>query len=164
MESRSGGFFIQNLPTPGNPGDFTVVVPAAAGGLMLYYLNNADPHQGWQLAEHFAADKGTFSGAALIRSSFGDLEVVGVAGGRLLHYYRTNSFQLGKDIAGGVVGAPGFIQNLPTPGNPGDCTVVVPADGGGLMLYYRDNKDSKQTWGLWPPDCPASSEKPDCPA
>jgi hypothetical protein len=121
-------------------GNFEVVAPLSGGGLQHYWRNNDQEGYPWTASASFGQGFGSFSGACLIESSFGNLEVVGVAGGQLIHFYRDNTspqWSAGDVIDTGASGAPGFIQS--NAGIPGNFEVVTPLGPGGLQHYWRNN-------------------------
>lgn len=76
----------------GTVGNFELVVPAAAGGLVSYTRNNDAPNLPWSGPTFFGQSLGIVGSASLIESNFGNppgnLEVVSQAGGSLYSFYR----------------------------------------------------------------------------
>jgi hypothetical protein len=85
----------------GSRGNFELVVPLASAGLALFWRNNDASGFPWSGPTVIGASVGVFEAATMIQSNFGpgNLEVVGLAGGRLYHFWRG--------------GAPGFVWHGP---------------------------------------------------
>ena len=83
--------FIQKRTSPyeGAP-NFEVVVPASPSGLQHFWRDNNDPDLPWIGPMTFGTEFGEFSGASLIQSTYGHLEVVAVLedGSGLMHFWR----------------------------------------------------------------------------
>jgi len=135
----------------GFKGNFELVTPLASGGLAHYSRANDDPNLQWYGPAVFGVEAGGFDAACLIQSHFsssgngpGNLEVVGRAGGMLLHYWRDDAppyqwhgpdaIPLGGQIP---VGTPSFIQDRFLPN--GYFQVITPTSAGGLAHFTRDN-------------------------
>jgi hypothetical protein len=140
------GFFIQSRF--GNQGNFEVVLPERrAGGLVHYWRNNDEPTFPWSGPSPFGTGLGEVDGVSLIESNYGspgNLEIVAVAGGQLVHFWRDSVWNGPITIAGSVAGGPGFIQSRF--GTQGNFEVVVPTVSGGLTHYFRNNDDSNLPW------------------
>jgi hypothetical protein len=132
-------------------GNFELVTPLASGGLAHYSRANDDPQLGWYGPTIFGENGGVFEAACLVQSNFsssgtgpGNLEVVGHAGGLLLHYWRDDAPPYtwhGPDAIpmGGVIptGTPSFIHEHH--GALDYFQVVTPTAAGALAHYTRDN-------------------------
>ena len=143
------GFLIQSRF--GVVGNFEVVVPASSGGLVHFWRNNDDPSFPWSGPTPFGGGLGNIDGVSLIQSNFGspgNLEVVASVGGKLYHFWRDSgpSFTWNGpfSVTGGVSGSLGLIQSHF--GTKGNFEVVVPALGGGLAHYWRNNDDPSFPW------------------
>ncbi len=106
----------------------------------------------WTTAETITNDAlpGPWFGAALLKSSFGNLEIVAAhADGRLAHFWLAGVFgwQGPTFLPGVAAGPPAFIQSRF--GATGNFEVIVPRPGGGLSHFFRDN-DHGQTWHTAP--------------
>jgi hypothetical protein len=89
---------------------------------------------------------GPFKGAALILSSYGNLEVVVTqADGALAHFWLYGDFGWRGPtfLPGKASGPPAFIQSRF--GRVGNYEVIVPRPGGGLSHFWRDN-DGGEVW------------------
>ena len=78
------GCFIQSRF--GSRGNFEVVLPAKGGGLVHFSRDN--DAGGWSGPAAFGNAAAAVSGASLIQSNTGTLEVVAVVGGQLFHFWR----------------------------------------------------------------------------
>jgi hypothetical protein len=79
---------IQGPSFGSTPGNFEVVTPLATGGLAHYYRDNSNSSQPWVgPTAQFGYQYFLFDGAALIRSNYGNLEVVASQSFSLYHYY-----------------------------------------------------------------------------
>ncbi len=130
---------------PGNPGNFELVgpVPGFGGGLGLahYWRNDSAPGAPWALGERFAADIGTFSGAVVIESTYGNLEVVASGGAQLYAYFKTPTGAWSSTFAipgaSHERGTAAFLQG--TFGSPGNFEVAAPNATAGIDYFWRDN-------------------------
>jgi len=123
--------FVQSFGIHGN---FEVVAPLNTGGLAHWWRNNGIPSRPWHGPTHFA--HGTFSSIALVQNDNGNLEVIAVTAGDLVHYWRDHghAWHGPTAIAGGPVnGQPGFAQL-----HDGTLHAVAPLAGGGLGHWIRD--------------------------
>jgi hypothetical protein len=141
----------------GTRGNFELVVPLASGGIAHYDRNNDDPSFPWFGPNVFAADVGVFSAVSLIQSNFGtpgNLEVVAIHDGELLHFSRDSGpgFRWfgpdpvttnGRPVTG-VTGNPSLIQGRF--GTRGNFELVVPLLDGGLAHFDRNNDDPAFPW------------------
>jgi hypothetical protein len=129
----------------GRRGDFEVVVPLAAGGMVHYRRDNdAGPPPPWHRGAEFGAPAGRVAAVSLIQSNYGtpgNLEVVARVGNRLAHFYRDGGAGAAWSgpyfFATGVDGAPSLVQSRF--GRKGNFEVVVPLAAGGLAHYSRNN-------------------------
>ncbi len=140
-QPRGAPSLIQN---PGSPGNFELVVPLAGGGLAHLTRLNDDPAVPWTEARLFAPG---CTEASLIRSSFGNLEVVAGAGGQYQHFF--------FDEGAGVWAGPTAVAyqdpplDLPSQGEwrvPYSCAVVgihsaLLHTGKVLFFTYRASED-----------------------
>ena len=141
----------------GTRGNFELVVPLASGGIAHYDRNNDDPSFPWFGPNVFGADVGIFSAVSLIQSNFGtpgNLEVVAIFQGQLLHFSRDSGpgfhwfgpepvIANGRAVTG-VTGNPSLIQSrFLTRGN---FELVVPIFEGGLAHFDRNNDDPAFPW------------------
>src|SRR5262249_49782215 len=105
----------------------------------------------------FAADVGVFSAVSLIQSNFGspgNLEVVAIQNGELLHFSRDSGPGFhwfgpepvavnGRNVTG-VTGNPSLIQSRF--GNRGNFELVVPMLNGGLAHFDLNNDHPSFPW------------------
>jgi hypothetical protein len=159
ISGLSGGpCFIQSRF--GTRGNFELVVPLASGGIAHYDRNNDDPSFPWFGPNVFGADVGVFSAVSLIQSNFGtpgNLEVVAIFQGQLLHFSRDSGpgfhwsgpepvIANGRAVTG-VTGKPSLIQSrFLTRGN---FELVVPIFEFGsrrLAHFDRNNDDPAFPW------------------
>lgn len=134
-------------------GNFELVVPLAARGLVHYWRNNDVEYVPWNGATFFGVNDGTFDAATLIQSSFtegpniGNLEVIARQQGRLVHYWRPDQAPFpwigpfGADVGlpiVGVSGDPSLIQGR-FGTNRRNFEMVVPLASGGLAHFWRNN-------------------------
>jgi hypothetical protein len=146
--ARNSGFLIQS--TFGAKGNFEVVTPGRATGLLHLWRNNDAASMPWSTPTTIAT--GVFAGATLIQSNFGtpgrgNLEVVARSGNQLVYFSRddqTLSWTGPTPIASGVTGNPALIQG--TYGTRGNFELVTPMAGGGIGHYWRDNDDPALAW------------------
>ena len=80
----------------GDQGNFDVVVPSTAGGLVHFWRNNDAPGLPWNGPYPFGQPLGMCTGSSVIQSDFeapglpGNLEVVAVTGGgQMVHFGAT---------------------------------------------------------------------------
>jgi hypothetical protein len=141
----------------GTRGNFEMVVPLASGGIAHFDRNNDDPSFPWFGPNIFGADVGVFSAVSLIQSNFGspgNLEVVAIHDGQLLHFSRDSGpgfHWFGPDPVNpggrpvtGATGIPSLIQGRF--GTRGNFELVVPLADGGLSHYDRNNDDPSFPW------------------
>ena len=135
----------------GEQGNFELVVPAAGGGLLFFWRNNDDPAMPWNGPYPFAQASGVIDGVTLIQSNYGspgNLELIARAGDWLHFYWRDSgpAFQWNGpyEIANGTAGIPCLIQGRF--GQQGNFELVVPAAGGGLLFFWRNNDDPAMPW------------------
>jgi hypothetical protein len=154
--------FIQGTDGTGSIKNFELAVPRTQGGFSAYWRNNDlppdVPSREWRGAIT-ATSTGDINGLSLLENKVtapgipgaGNLEVVAVRDGTLVHFYRdrvTKAWSSGLTIPGsaGVTGQPGFVQNDASHKN---FEVVVPrtaAAGGGLAHFWRNNTNSNFQW------------------
>ena len=116
-------------------GDFEVVAPLTPGGLGHWFRDNGVPAQTWHGPTKFGPGAAKFAAASLIQNDNGDLEVVAVQGGKLVHFWRDGANAWHGPIAipsADVSGQPGFVQ-----AQDGTFQVVAPLSGGGLGHWSR---------------------------
>jgi hypothetical protein len=141
----------------GTRGNFELVVPLASGGIAHYDRNNDDPSFPWFGPNIFAADVGVFTAVSLIQSNFGspgNLEVVAIHNGQLLHFSRDSGpafhwfgpepVVANRRAVTGVTGSPSLIQGRF--GIRGNFELVVPLLEGGLVHFDRNNDDASFPW------------------
>ncbi len=136
----------------GHKGNFELVAPAAAGGLVHLSRNN-DSGNGWSPPTHFGQSLGNVTGVTVIQSNFGspgNLEVVAIANNKLHTFWRNSgpafrwygpstieaSFQ--------VTGNPALIQSRY--GTKGNFELVAPSASGGLLHFWRNNDSGSLPW------------------
>lgn len=144
MAAPHSGFLVQ-VPSD-ELGNFEMVVPTPSGGLVHCWRDNTVGNLPWSEPNFFGS--GFASGTSLIYSSFGHLELVAVADGQLVHYWRDTKppfpwygpFPIGS----GVSGNPALLQG--TFGALGNFEVVVPLASGGLAHWGRDNDTPDLVW------------------
>ena len=138
-------------------GNFELVVPRSAGGLMHFWRDN--DVEVWHQAPDFATSVGHVSAVSLVQSSFsagggiGNLEVVARVGDKLALFWRpdtTDATWQGTEnvvyFASGTSGIPSLIQGRF--GRHGNFELVTPLASGGLAHYWRDNDDPSLAWHL----------------
>lgn len=135
----------------GATGNFLLVVPSAAGGLLATTRDNDATGRPWTAPQRFGT--GTYRAVALIQSNFltggnGNLELMALKGTTLEPWWRagTGPWTLSSPpVATNVDGAPAFVQS--TAGTIGNFEVVAPVSGGGLAHWSRDNDAPGRPWG-----------------
>jgi hypothetical protein len=135
----------------GTQGNFELVVPGAGGGLNHCWRDNDHPNLSWNGPFPFGEGLGQVDAVSLIQSNFGtpgNLEVIARVGDRL-HFFGRDSgppwwWHGPVEIASGVRGNPALIQSRF--GTQGNFELVVPAAGGGLHFYWRNNDDPNLPW------------------
>jgi hypothetical protein len=161
-------FLIQS--TYGTAGNFEAVVPGPGGtlgpgGLVHVWRNNDDPPTlPWTADGPFLTILENIGGVALIQSNTatpnaipgypGNLEIIVVANGELLHFWRNPATMdwiadLNNPIASGVSGWPAIIQS--SFGTVGNFEVVVPLSNGGLQHFWCNNDFTGQPWSATTP-------------
>jgi hypothetical protein len=154
----------------GQHGNFEVAVPSAGGGLAHWWRNNDDgAGEAWSPANVPVSRSGSWQGAGMLQPidsigrflphlrtlpesvadiPFGNLELVGVREGQLVHMRQAHPGGGWSEIAvidSGVQGRPGFVQS--GWGRRGNFEVVVGAVGGGLRHYFMDRDDpDNEVW------------------
>src|SRR5713101_1737536 len=139
--------------THGVPGNFEVVSPASAGGMVHYWRDNSTTQWSipWSAPSPFGS--GDVNGVGLIQSNFttnsvGHLEVVATVGSTLVTYWRDDGGTMAWDgptvIGSGARGTPGFVQSRH--GTKGNFEVVAPRAAGGLAHYWRNNDAAGLPW------------------
>ncbi|MEO6845328.1 MAG: hypothetical protein ABI184_09150 [Ginsengibacter sp.] len=136
----------------GKKGNFELICPLAAGGLVYYFRNNDDPQLPWSAPFVFAQNLGNVDAVTMIQSNYGnpgDMEVVVRVGNQLHFLWRDSgpAFNWSAPISigqPGVSGNPVLIQSHF--GKQGNFELVVPLQAGGLVLYWRNNDDPQQPW------------------
>lgn len=103
------------------------------------------------------------SSISLIRSSFGNLEVIVLTpGAGLTHYYQDYRDRAGRWSFGGrlpeagdpldgfdeIVGPPSFIQQPSLSGSPGNFEVLAPRIDGTIVHYTRHNDQPGYPWTI----------------
>jgi len=131
----------------GGVGNFEVVVPQAGGGLAhLWRDNDRGANPPWRCAQQ--PDTGdVWSGVALLYSSFGNLEAVGIRNGELIcltQNWAGGAWVKSAPLDTKVQGSPALVQT--TYAQPGNFDVVVAKVDGGLAHYWRDNAAVARTW------------------
>ena len=151
--TRHSGSMIQSRF--GNHGNFEVVVPSTAGGLVHFWRNDDIPGFPWNGPYTFGQSLGVCTGASVIQSDFeapslpGNLEAVAVTGGgEMVHLWRDSgpafAWNISTTIASGVRGKAALIQSKF--GTKGNFEVVVPSATGGLLHFWRDNDAPTLPW------------------
>ena len=142
--------FIQSRFGRPDRGNFEVVVPSVGGGLMHLFRDNANDEPTWQDAASPASPQmGPWEGVSLLHSSFGNLEIVGVMGGRLTFLWQngpggpwSDPVVIDRDLE--VRGRPGFIQS--PYGGVGNFEVAVALRDGRFAHFWRNNDDPNHPW------------------
>lgn len=140
--------FIQSAH--GAKGNFEVIAAVAGGGFAQWWRDNDAPSLTWY--GPFVVSGPPLDDVALVQSNFGplgNLEIIARQGDQLVAYWRDDgaSWQWHGPVTfapGGVAGAPAFIQS--SFGSKGHFHVVAPAEGGGLLHWWRDNDDPTLAW------------------
>ena len=175
--NTQSGWFIERPDSPhGNfeviIGPIGSLVPGPSPRGLAHFWNDNGSGDGsilrWNTAEAtIYPDQfpGPFFGAALIMSNYGNLEAVGAqADGRLAHFalvgvwgWQGPVFVPHPPGGGPVAGPPAFIQSRFGSGpfdprhpirNRGNFEVIVPAPGGGLSHFFRDNTGEFFNWAV----------------
>jgi hypothetical protein len=148
-------------PTSGNPaliqsrfgsqGNFEVVTSAANGGLLHFWRNDDNTFLPWSTAIPFGGSLGNVDAVTMIESNFGspgNLEVICRVGDQLQFFWRDSGPAFNWNgpffLESGVAGNPVLIQSRF--GTQGNFELVVPAAGGGLIHYWRNNDDPALPW------------------
>jgi galactose oxidase-like protein len=134
--ATNSGFMVQS--SFGRKGNFEAVGPRAGGALGFAWRNN-DGGTGWSAVSNIPGATGIESVPSLIQGNYGtgNLELVARAGDRLAFFWRDGGWH-GPDLfASGVSGNPAMIQGIF--GGRGNFELVVPAAGGGLHHWWRNN-------------------------
>jgi hypothetical protein len=151
MPALHSSFLVQS--THGVNGNFELVVPRLGGGLSHYWRDNDDPLLAWHGPGLTFGSAEDIQAVALIQSnfgSFGNLELVAVEGGQLVHNWRDDGgswrWQARTYLpgGGGVAGSVAFLQS--THGLMGNYEVVAPLAAGGLSHWSRDNDAGDLPW------------------
>ena len=135
----------------GKKGNFELVVPAAAGGLVHYWRNNDAANLPWSGPTAFGGGLGKVDAVTMIESNFGNpgnLEVICRVGKKLYAFWRDSgpAFKWNgpTQIEDGTAGNPVLIQSRY--GTKGNFELVVPAAAGGLVHYWRNNDAGNLPW------------------
>ena len=130
----------------GNPGNLEVIVPKPDVGLA-HYWRDGDASQPWHEATPPSAD-GHWSGVAVIHSSYGNLELVGVRDGELRHHWQagaggnwSNAVRVTNEL---YYGRPALIQS--SFGQVGNFEVAASRYNGGLAHSWRNNDAPNMPW------------------
>jgi hypothetical protein len=151
MAANHSGFLVQS--SHGTAGNFELAVPRTGGGLAHFWRDNDDPGFPWHGPAVMFGSAEAMPAAALIQSNmgpFGNLEVVALAGAKLVHHWRDDGgtwrWQGASELpgAGNVVGVPAFVQG--GHGAQGNFEVVAPLASGGLGHWWHDNDDPGSAW------------------
>ncbi|MCE9578453.1 MAG: hypothetical protein K8W52_35330 [Deltaproteobacteria bacterium] len=143
---RGNPAFVQGR-AGGSASDFQVIVPDDHSGFRHFHRENAATPRAWVSNGTFLTELGRIDGLSMISSSYGHLEGVAVAGGKLIHFFRTDDGRWMQSsngvIASDVTGIPSMIENrfVPPGGQHGDFEVVVPLKRGGVQHFLRQNTD-----------------------
>ncbi len=145
--SDHSGFLIQGRF--GERGNFEVIVPHSASGLLHFWRSNDKSDSEWVFQRHFARGDRLqhYRALSFIHSNFGNnFDLVAVLGNTLLHTYRDSEYQWRRfvDVGLGVSGSPALIQSRF--GQRGNFEVVAPSTGNGLRHFYRDNDALSRRW------------------
>jgi len=139
-----------------SPGNFELVAPLQSGGIGHYSRVNSDASLPWVGPAVFATELGHIEGLSMIQSNFttggfvGDLELVVLAQGSLLHYSREDvppyrwhgpfPIPTGANLRGNPVLIQGrFLAR-------GNFELIVPLATGGIAHYSRVNDDPRLPW------------------
>jgi hypothetical protein len=135
----------------GTKGNFELVVPATGSGLQHVWRDNDDPALPWSAPTTFAAVLGHVDSVTMIESDFGtpgNLEVICRVGSKLFAIWRDSgpafAWSDPVQIEAAVAGDPVLIQSRF--GTKGNFELVVPAAGGGLEHFWRNNDDPALPW------------------
>lgn len=143
-----GRFFIQS--GFGGKGNYECVVGANPGnGLLHFWRNNdaVDPVRSWQAVTSFGGNLGRVTSASLIQSNYdGNLEVVALVSGKLVHFYRDAAgwHETPERFGASLSGNAALIQGRHE--GRGNFEVVVPRQGGGMSHFWRDNDRPAHPW------------------
>jgi len=135
----------------GAQGNFELLAISGQGGLIHFWRNNDNTFLPWSGPTYFGGWLGPVDEATMIESNFGspgNLEVVCRKGDQLYFFWRDSgpAFSWNGPFAleSGVAGNPVLIQSRF--GAQGNFELVVPAAGGGLVHYWRNNDDPALPW------------------
>jgi chitosanase len=153
VPSPASGFLIQG--TFGQKGNFELVVPHPAGGMVHLTRQNDAPDLPWTAPGRFGEFDGVFASSGLFQSTFsagsdiGNLEVVGQSGPQVFLYWREDKepFTWHGPLASfleSVGGNPAMIQGRLA--GRRNFELVVPRADGGFSHYWRDNADANLPW------------------
>jgi hypothetical protein len=139
----------------GNPGNFELVGPTAnllgGAGLAHLWRDDGQPNTPWNYGSNFATDLGKVNGAVVIESTYGNLEVVALAGSQLYSYWKppTGRWSTTFAIPGAnhERGTPAFLQS-DYGGSTGNFEVAAPNATAGIDYFWRDNTQSTVPWGF----------------
>ncbi len=135
----------------GTKGNFELLIPAADVGILHLWRNHDVYGYPWSAPRLFGANLGRVDAVSLIHGTLGGgpgmLEAVARIGSRLVHLTRDNAavWRTGPEFGQGVAGNPALIQST-FAGGARNFEVVVPASGGGLIHYYRNNSVPTPFW------------------
>jgi hypothetical protein len=129
-----------------HPGGLEVIVPRDGGGLA-HFWRPSDGTQPWREAAQ-PADDGNWSGVAVIHSSYGNLEIVGIRDGELRHHWQAGAggaWSAHASVGNRLFhGRPALIQS--SFGTSGNYEVVAPLFDGGLAHHWRNNDLPNVPW------------------
>jgi hypothetical protein len=135
----------------GKKGNFELVTPSAASGLLFSWRDNDNPELPWAQPLPFGQTAGPVEAISMIQSNFGvpgNLELIGRVGDRLQFYWRDSgpSFRWNGPFAlfGGTRGNPVLLQGRF--GKKGNFELAVPAAGEGILFAFRDNDNPALPW------------------
>jgi hypothetical protein len=136
----------------GNRGNFELVFPAAAGGLMHMWRNNDAAGFPWSAARQIMPSLGQVDAVSLVQGSLGGppgvLEAVIRVGTRLAHIWRDQTsaaaWHLSVWFGDGAAGNPAMVESVF--GNTRNFEVVVPSASSGLIHFYRNNSVLGTPW------------------
>jgi hypothetical protein len=134
----------------GSRGNFELTVPSADVGIFHLWRNHDVYGFPWSAPKLFAANLGHVDAVSMIHGTLGGgagvLEAVARVGSRLVHLWRGHdaAWRTTTVFADGVAGNPVLIQS--SFGSARNFEVVVPAAGGGLIHFWRNNSALGTPW------------------
>ncbi|MEN3275392.1 MAG: hypothetical protein V7631_1182 [Massilia sp.] len=135
----------------GSKGNFELVVPSSANGMLFSWRNNDNPELPWAFPLPFGQTAGSVEAITMIQSNFGspgNLELISRVDDRLQFYWRDSgpTFRWNGPFAlfAGARGNPVLVQGRF--GTRGNFELVVPRAAGGMLFAWRNNDHPSLPW------------------